>query len=192
MKRLQIPDWGRRLASQLVQGMLKWRGIQENPSSASMIGIPPSARPAVPIDHADHAADFAARYAEPMNYLVEQRMVDLGIPPDQIGSSDRNHGIQHATFMWRDRIGGSNGAGGRLTVDSGIFNSDLMAGLPCESEWRDARLRNRLDAIIAHEYEEARDGSHENALERAPTTELPISEASRKLLHSMRPNIQDG
>ncbi len=53
---------------------------------------------------------------------------------DQIGSADTLNGIRHAAFMPYDRIGGSNGAGGRLTVDSGVFNSQLMAGKPGEND----------------------------------------------------------
>ncbi len=152
----------------------------------AMIGTPPSARP-MWHDPESHAADFAARYAEPMNYLVEQRMMDLGIPTGQIGSSDTLHGIKHAAFMPHDRIGGSNGAGGRLTVDSGVFNTELMAGKPGEKQWRAERLTNHLDAVITHEYEEAaHGGSQVAALERGPDTDLPIRDGARKLLRAMR------
>ena len=152
----------------------------------AMIGTPPSARP-MWHDPEAHAVDFAARYAEPMNYLVEQRMMDLGIPTGQIGSGDALHGIKHAAFMPHDRIGGSNGPGGRLTVDSGVFNTELMSGKPGEKQWAADRLANRLDAVIAHEYEEAsHGGSHVAALEYGPDTDLPIREDARKLLRAMR------
>ncbi len=152
----------------------------------AMIGTPPSARP-MWHDPEAHAADFAARYAEPMDYLVSQRMTDLGIPTGQIGSSDLLHGIRHASFMPHDRIGGSNGAGGRLTVDSGVFNLELTAGKPGAKQWAAERLTNRLDAVITHEYEEAaHGGSHVDALERGPDTHLPIHEGARKLLRAMR------
>ena len=117
--------------------------IRQKPA---MIGEPPSSRP-MWYDPEAHAADFSARYFEPMDYLVSQRMTDLGIPSEQIGSSDILNGIRHASFMPHDRIGGSNGAGGRLTVDSGVFNLELMAGKPGAKEWAAARLMNRLDAI---------------------------------------------
>ena len=150
-----------------------------------MEGTPPSARQ-IPADPALHAVDFSVRYAEPMNYLVETRMMELGIDPPRIGSGDRDRGIRHAAFHPRDTIGGSNGAGGRLTVDSGVFNPELMARLPAREAWPPARLRDRLDAIIAHEYEEARAGDHVAALARGPDTELPIREDARKLLRTMR------
>jgi len=150
-----------------------------------MTGPNPSAL-AIPTDAADHAADFASRYAEPMDYLVSQRMFDLGIAIGQIGTSDVEHGIVHASFMPHDRIGGSNGAGGRLTVNSGVFNPELLAGGPGELEWAAARLRDRLDAVTAHEYEEATHGSQVAALERGPDTGLPIREGARSLLWAMR------
>jgi hypothetical protein len=132
-----------------------------------IIGTPPSARP-LWHDPEAHAADFAARYAEPMNYLVEQRMMDLGIPAGQIGSSDTLQGIRHAAFMPHDRIGGSNGAGGRLTVDSGVFNTELMTGKPGEKQWAEERLINRLDAVITHEYEEAAATSRRSSTGQTP------------------------
>ena len=51
-----------------------------------MVGVPPSRRPAIPTDAAEHALDFSHRYAELMNYHVENRMMELGIPTDQIGA----------------------------------------------------------------------------------------------------------
>ena len=150
-----------------------------------MVGIPPSAWQ-VSADSGLHAVDFSHRYAEPMNYHVENRMMKLGIPTDQIGTGDKEYGILHAAFHPRDKIGGSNGAGARLTVDSGVFNPDLMAEKPAAKVWAEARLRDRLDAVIAHEYEEAKDGSHLTALVRGPDTDLPIREDARKLLRSMR------
>ena len=50
-----------------------------------MIGTPPSKR-SLWHDPAEHARDFAERYAEPMNYHVENRIMELGIPTDRIGA----------------------------------------------------------------------------------------------------------
>lgn len=50
-----------------------------------------------------------------------------------------------------------------------------------------ARLRDRIDSGIAHEYEEAKgDGSHEYAYERAVETELPIRHEARELTRKIR------
>jgi hypothetical protein len=50
-----------------------------------------------------------------------------------------------------------------------------------------ARSRDRIDAGIAHEYEEAKGGgSHEYAYEHAPDTELPIRHEARALARTIR------
>jgi hypothetical protein len=62
-----------------------------------------------------------------------------------------------------------------------------MERKPGEKQWATNRLRNRLDAVIAHEYEEARlGGIHAAALKHGPDTGSPIREGARKLLRAMR------
>lgn len=139
-----------------------------------------------PLDPADHAEDFARRYAREMDYLVGDRMAELGLPTDRIGS--RVPGQGHATFLPHERSGGGNDAAGGLTLDSGVFNPELLGTLPGSEEWAGARLRDRVDAAIAHEHEEARrGGSHVEALKHASNTELPISEGARRILRAMGP-----
>src|SRR5208283_772442 len=72
--------------------------------------------------------DFAERYAEPMNYHVENRIMELGIPTDRIGA--RKYGYPHRAFWPEETTGGGNAPGRRLTVDSGVFNAELMANRP--------------------------------------------------------------
>jgi hypothetical protein len=48
--------------------------------------------------------------------------------------------------------------------------------------WPKSTLRDRIDAIIAHEYEEDRTGSHEAALKAAPKTGLPVTKGARRIL----------
>jgi hypothetical protein len=144
-----------------------------------MADIPPS-------DPADHAEDFAYRHAQEMDYLTGDRMYKLGIPTAKIGSSTPGKG--HATFIPDERSDGGNDPAGGITVDSGVFNPDLLGTLAGSKEWAKARLRDRIDATIAHELEGARrDGSHAEALRHAPDTELPISEGGRHILRAMRP-----
>jgi hypothetical protein len=153
----------------------------------AMIELPPSARQ-VPADPAMHALDFSERYAEPLDYLVSQRMLDLGIPTEKIGASDREHGIVHAAFHWFDKNGGNVTPDGRITADSGLFNLDLLKkeyGKKAGKLFEKSRLRDRLDAILAHEDAEHRTGSHVAALKVAPDTELPISHRARELLRAM-------
>ncbi len=140
-------------------------------------------------DPAAHARSFAHRYAEPMNYLIENRMMELGIDPAQIGVGDPARGIRHAAFMPHESDGGGNTPDGRLNLDSGILNTDLFERLgPTASDaYAKARLRDRMDAAIAHEYEEAKGGgSHQYAFEHAPETELPIRPEARELARKIR------
>ena len=137
-------------------------------------------------EFADHAEDFSRRYAREMDYLIGDRMAELGIPTDRIGS--RLPGEGHATYLPQERSGGGNDPAGGLTLDSGVFNPELLGTLPGNREWAKARLRDRVDAAIAHEHEEAgRGGSHVESLKHAPDTELPISEGGRHILRAMRP-----
>jgi len=151
-----------------------------------MIGTPPSRRP-MWHDPAAHARDFAERYAEPMDYHVAQRMAELGII--EIGMPDRDAGIQWAAFHPHGRAGGGYAPDGRLIVDSGVFNLDLLGthyGETASRLFGQSRLRDRLDSIIAHEFEEHRNGmDHEAALKAAPTTDLPISDRAREICRAM-------
>jgi hypothetical protein len=153
-----------------------------------MIGTPPSAR-SVWHDPAAHAKDFAERYAGPLDYLVSERMMQLGIPDGQIGARDVEHGIQNAAFMPHESGGGGNSPDGRLNLDSGILNPELFKHLGAEASdaYAGARLRTRVDAGIAHEFEEAKSGGdHRQAVERAPDTTLPISHEARELARKLR------
>ena len=75
-----------------------------------------------PTDPADHAEDFAHRYRDWIDYVVSQRMLDLGIPPERIGMPDIRYGIRHAAFHPHYRNAGGVSPDGRITVESGIFN----------------------------------------------------------------------
>ena len=148
----------------------------------AMVGTPPSARQ-IPAHPELHALDFAQRYAEPLNYHAEQVMIDLGIPTDQIGASAPLHGIQHATFHWRERTGGGVSPAGRLNLDSGIFNMELLTrdyGDEVAKIWRKMRLKPRIEAITAHELAEAESGSHVEALtgEPIPACQLVMQRGS--------------
>ena len=88
-----------------------------------------------------------------------------------------------------ERDGGGNTPDGRLNFDSGILNPELFRRLGPEASaaYAKARLRDRIDAGIAHEYEEVRGGgSHEYACEHAPETELPIRQEARALARTIR------
>ncbi len=153
-----------------------------------MTGPPPSTRQA-PADPAAHAADFSARYAEPQDYHTSQVMLDMGLPPEKIGASDPEHEIRNAAFHPHGRIGGDVTPDGRIVLDSGVMNPDLLTanyGEEAGKLWGGSRLRSRIQAIAAHEWTEYKTGSHAGALARAPNTELPLSHEAREILRAMR------
>jgi hypothetical protein len=155
----------------------------------AMIGTPPSKRP-MGHDPAAHAKDFALRYAEPLDYAVSQRMMELGIPDDRIGTRNVGHGPPRLAFQPHGEVGGHIYASGEILVDSGLLNDDLLKkdyGKKAARLFERSRLRDRLDSILAHEFEEHRHGmDHGAAVRFAPETELPISDRARRILEEMR------
>jgi hypothetical protein len=138
-------------------------------------------------DPASHARDFSARYAENIELAVSQRMMDLGVPTACIGFPDPDHGgVWRAFFPHSGRGGVVLGEG--IGIDSGVFNPDLLKvdyGWKTGELFERSRLRDRMDAIIAHEFEEQRHGSHSGALNAAPKTALPISHRAREICRAM-------
>jgi len=91
-------------------------------------------------------------------------------------------------FFPDERIGGSVVLGGRIYVDSGVLNPELLAEHPepaAADVWAKATLRNRIDAIIAHEMTESETRNHEAAEAQAPDTRLSITEGTRHILRAM-------
>ena len=77
-------------------------------------------------DSADHAEDFAHRWADRLENAVEGRRHALGIPEGQIGARDHERGVVWRTFFPHERDGGGLATGGRISVDSGVLDPDLM------------------------------------------------------------------
>ncbi len=142
-----------------------------------------------PSDPADHASDFAKRYARELDEYYATRMEALGIPPERIGSGDLDQGIPWCAFNPHERDAGGLSTGGRINVDSGVLNPGWNAariGLKASAMWARSRLRDRIDAAIAHEDMEYRAGSHAAAVDHAPETDLPIGGRPRALLRAIR------
>ncbi|MFI5457753.1 MAG: hypothetical protein ACHRXM_20110, partial [Isosphaerales bacterium] len=91
------------------------------------------------------------------------RMQELGIPDDMNGQPDYDGGGTWHAFDPRGRKGGGNTTG--VVIDSGVLNPELLKGKKGGRIWPGMRLRDRIDSIIPHEYEELRhQGSHGEAL----------------------------
>jgi hypothetical protein len=182
-----LSRWKRETVSRVMHNPFK--PIYDFIRKSAMVGTPPSKRP-LWHNPAEHARDFAERYAEPMNYHVENRMMELGIPTDRIGA--RKYGNPHRAFWPEETTGGGNVPGRRLTVDSGVFNAALLANRPeAGNVWAKSRLRDRIDAIIAHEDAESLTGDHDLAEAMAPDTTLPITDGARQILRAIRGNPRE-
>ncbi len=153
-----------------------------------MVGSPPSARfPAIPADPAQHAVWSAHEWADVAETYVQKRMRRLGIPEQQIGVRRRERNYRRAAFVPGERDGGGITPDG-INVDSGVLNPELNAeeiGRHAAALWEKARLRDRIDAVIAHEYEESITGTHKGAEIRAPDTALPISDHARRIFRTI-------
>lgn len=136
-----------------------------------------------PPDIADHAEDFAHRYHRELDQYAGMRMEELGIPSDMIGTEDAYRRIPWRAFVAEERTGGYVERG--VTVNSGVLNPELLKGRKGGRVWAKASLRDRIDAVIAHEWTEHLHNDHDAALKAAPKTELPITDGARRILRAM-------
>jgi hypothetical protein len=75
-----------------------------------------------------------------------------------------------------------------MNLNSGVLNPELLGPHPNPRVswiWARARLRDRCDAVIAHEYHEGQGMSHAEAERRAAETELPVTDGARRILRAM-------
>jgi hypothetical protein len=157
------------------------------PAILGMLGLSPSARGLTgrPTAISEHAKEVALEWEDVVEAFTENRMRELGIPEYQIGAPDYRRGGEKHAFLPQESIGGSNGTGRRLFLDAGILNPELSAeeiGPSASKFWAGSRLRDRIDAVIAHEYLEAQGIPHDEVVQRAPDTDLPIGESARRIL----------
>src|SRR4051812_11326663 len=100
-----------------------------------------------PPETAEHARDFARRYAVDLEIAVGQMMLNLGIDPEKIGAGDPEHGIRHAAFHPHGTVGGDVSPDGRIVLDSGVMNPDLLTdayGEVAARRWASSRLPDRM------------------------------------------------
>ncbi len=156
--------------------------MTDDPDPPGVTGHSPSTRGLSPIstDPAEHASRVAREWEVVAETYVQERMRELGIPEKRIGVRRRELSYTRAAFIADERDGGGVTPDG-INVDSGVPNPELM---PCAS-WPKARLRDRIDSIIAHEDAEAQ-SSHDDAVQNAPETALPIGEHARRILREIR------
>ncbi len=136
-----------------------------------------------PAEPADHAEEFAHNWEDRLDEYCALRMEKLGIPRHLLGATDFDGDGRWRAFIAHERMGGNITDG--ISVNSGCLNPELLKGEKGGRVFAKARLLDRIDAIIAHEYEEDRLGNHELALKHAPKTKLPISDGARRILRAM-------
>ena len=54
-----------------------------------------------PEDPAEHAEEFSRRYAEDLDIVAGQNMMDLGIPDDKMGARDPDRNRERLSLMER-------------------------------------------------------------------------------------------
>jgi len=134
----------------------------------------------IPPDAADHAEQFALTWYDRLEAFTQKRLRELGIPGHQIGAFDHDFDLRLAAFHPKERTGGGVSPGGRINHNSGVFNPELLVPHPSPTVsliWSKERVRDRCDAVIAHEYHEGQGMSHSDAERRASQTELPTPTA---------------
>src|SRR3954469_9308350 len=110
-------------------------------------------------------------------------MAELGIPDEKNGEQDPHRPKSWRAFVPEERTGGYASRG--ITVNSGVLNPDLLKGKKGGRIWPNSRLRDRIDAVIAHEWAEDQDPNHDAALKAAARTEFPVSDGARRILKAM-------
>ncbi len=91
--------------------------------------------------------------------------------------------MPRCAFDPEGRDGGSITRG--IAVNSGVLNPELLKGQKGDRIWPSARLRDRIDAIVAHEWAESKHVDHSAALKDAADTELPVTAGARRILKAM-------
>lgn len=137
--------------------------------------------------------DFADRYQEPLERAIRNRMLRVGVPAGMIGV--RYWGVDPGAFVryHPPQIGGNVRVGldGKpgINIDPAVFDPDApkVGNL---SAWRAGSLKDRIDAVVAHEDTESlappgRD-FHAHAIETAEFTRLGITDAAREILRQYR------
>ena len=148
-----------RLFGRMTDAARRWAAkLRQKPTEAVLPPVQlgrrlakPEPIPAVP---AEHAVQFAQDWYDRLEFHSRRRMRELGIAEHRIGAYDIDYDFRHAAFFPQEQTGGSNSPGARLNLNSGILDPELLApklAVEVATLWAKGRLRDRMDAIIAHE-----------------------------------------
>lgn len=142
---------------------------------------------------------FSAEYEAELKAAIENRMRQVGVPEEMIGIKgmpfeDQGAFVRtHAQGGAHLRAGSIPGICAGINVDLAVLDEQFppMYDVP---SWGRATLRDRIDAVSAHEYTEVLAPStiptglpsHRHALENAPRTSLNITPRARQILIEYR------
>ncbi len=147
-----------------------------------------------------HLLQFAKDWETLINLAVARRMQAVGVPNSMIGIFGMPYEDSGA-FVLTHALGGSNNKipGRGIIGDRPGINVDLAVLDPNFSpmrkltSWSKSRLKDRIDAVIAHEYTEVlcpaltgAEAPHLIAIKTAPETRLKITEGARRILREYR------
>lgn len=104
-----------------------------------------------PADVVEHAQKFARRRQSELEAYCSVRMQEIGVPDHLIGADDLRPHMKWTSFDPEGKEGGTITKG--ICVNSGVLNPELLKGEKGGRVWARARLKDRIDAIIAQEYE---------------------------------------
>jgi hypothetical protein len=143
---------------------------------------------------------YAKEWERQLDQVIALRMRTVGVPEAMIGIKGMPYEDPGA-FVCTHAIGGSNnnipgrgivGSGPGINVDLAVLDARCTYMRAVKS-WESAGLKDRVDAVIAHEYTEVLSGGlapgltpHLHAIKAAPETELMISERAREILREYR------
>lgn len=161
------------------------------PPRSILASPPPDLPPAManfPTAPDPHVLRFATEFEEDLVRATEERMREVGVPEEYIGGT--YNGIQLRAFAIQsaENIGGNMRPGTSpvpgIFVDQGVLNPchGVTEAIP---SWQQSRLVDRLDAAIAHEFEELMSKGfdpHDDAIINAPNTALRITDEARRML----------
>lgn len=143
---------------------------------------------------------FAKEWADQLNEAIANRMRAVGVPEEMIGIRGMPYEDAGA-FVRTHALGGSNnnipgrgviGKGPGINVDIAVLDAQFaeMSGV---LSWARGSLKDRIDAVIAHEFTEVQTYQpmsgltpHRNAIKSAPETLLNISSRARRILQEYR------
>ncbi len=138
-------------------------------------------------------AEFAHEYGNDLKVAIGNRMRQIGVPEKYIGINGA-WGVEDGPFDLNSYRGGinlrENTRGNTLPgiqVDLGALDPEFPNMAAVSPTWSTASLKDRVDAVIAHEYTEVVSSqpisqAHYDALKNAANTALNITSKARQIL----------